>query len=288
MAGTEVEFGDDFKVTQEMKDAFNQYGYVIVRNVLSKEEVNKLFEVFDVSDLVKNHMDVYSDGDKHMCRKTMWNQPGNDVTGMLARCEKVAGTCEELIGGEVYHYHSKLMMKQPKIGGKHQWHQDYGYWYYNTALRPNLMTVFMALDRCHKGNGCLQILEGSHLCGRIDHTRVGDQMGADMDRVKMIQEICPLKYVELNPGDAVYFHCNILHCSAVNTSLDRRWAILCAYNRADNNPVEKHHHPFYTPLNKVPNTAIMDCTTMWDSTGKDPFTVDKRLESNFGYIKREL
>ena len=32
----------------------------------------------------------------------------------------------QLLGGEVYHYHTKLMMKQPRTGGCHLWHQDYG------------------------------------------------------------------------------------------------------------------------------------------------------------------
>ena len=32
----------------------------------------------------------------------------------------------QLLGDEVYHYSSKLMMKEAKFGGKHLWHQDYG------------------------------------------------------------------------------------------------------------------------------------------------------------------
>ncbi len=34
----------------------------------------------------------------------------------------------QLLGGEeVYHYHTKLMMKEPRTGGAHLWHQDYGF-----------------------------------------------------------------------------------------------------------------------------------------------------------------
>lgn len=52
-------------------------------------------------------------------------------------------------------------------------------------------------------------------------------------------------------GDALFFHSNLLHNSAPNQSPHRRWAFLCAYNRASNNPVYEHHHPQYTPLTKV-------------------------------------
>ncbi len=56
----------------------------------------------------------------------LWNHPGQDLTGMVARCRKVAKTMEELLGGEVYHYHTKLMMKEAHTGGSFVWHQDYG------------------------------------------------------------------------------------------------------------------------------------------------------------------
>ena len=53
------------------------------------------------------------------------------------------------------------------------------------------------------------------------------------------------------PGDALFFHSNVLHTSDQNNSDMRRWAFLCSYNRRDNNPIIKHHHPQYTPLKKV-------------------------------------
>ena len=37
-----------------------------------------------------------SDGDGRASRLLLWNQPGNDITGMVARCEKVVNTCQEV------------------------------------------------------------------------------------------------------------------------------------------------------------------------------------------------
>lgn len=35
---------------------------------------------------------------------------------------------QQLLGGhEVYHYHGKLVQKNPNTGGTFLWHQDYGY-----------------------------------------------------------------------------------------------------------------------------------------------------------------
>ena len=44
----------------------------------------------------------------------------------------------------------------------------------------------------------------------------------------------------------------ISYCrSEQNHSGRRRWAYLVAYNTKSNNPVIEHHHPRYTPLDKV-------------------------------------
>ncbi|KAF6030152.1 hypothetical protein EB796_011530 [Bugula neritina] len=62
-----------------------------------------------------------------------------------------------ITGEEVFHYHSKLVAKQPHTGGVFQWHQDYGYWYKNGHLTPDMCTVFIAVDRCDTENGCIEV-----------------------------------------------------------------------------------------------------------------------------------
>ena len=68
-----------------------------------------------------------------------------------------------LLGGEVYHYHPKLIAKEPHVGGAWEWHQDYGYWYNNGCLFPLMASCLIALDPATRENGCLQVLKGSHL-----------------------------------------------------------------------------------------------------------------------------
>ena len=67
----------------------------------------------------------------------------------------------------------------------------------------------------------------------------------------LLLQVLPLLHVELDKGDTLFFHCNVLHRSEQNHSARRRWAFLSSYNRASNNPVTPHHHPQYTPLIKV-------------------------------------
>ena len=65
------------------------------------------------------------------------------------------------------------------------------------------------------------------------------------------EKILPLIQPELEAGDAMFFHSNILHRSEVNDSDRRRWGLAMAYNRKSNNPVTAHHHPFYSPIAKA-------------------------------------
>jgi ectoine hydroxylase-related dioxygenase (phytanoyl-CoA dioxygenase family) len=149
-----------------------------------------------------------------------------------------------------------MVMKDPKVGGAWAWHQDYGYWYQNGVLRPLLTSAFIAVDPCTRANGCLQVIRGSHQCGRIDHVLTGDQAGADRERVEELLKRMPLDYVEMGPGDALFFHCNLLHRSDQNRSDQPRWAMICCYNAARNDPYKEAHHPRYTPLSVVPDAAI--------------------------------
>ena len=49
---------------------------------------------------------------------------------------------------------------------------------------------------------------------------------------------------------------NTLHASAANTTDKPRRLLICCYNKATNNPYKAHHHPQYTPLEKLPDEAV--------------------------------
>jgi ectoine hydroxylase-related dioxygenase (phytanoyl-CoA dioxygenase family) len=203
---------------------------------------------------------------------------------MIARCGRVAGGAEKLLGGEVYHYHSKLTMKRPGGGGRWEWHQDYGYWYQNGCLYPDMLSVAVALEPATRENGCMQLLAGSHKLGRLEHGRVAGQTGADPERVEQALGRLALIHCEMAPGDALFFHANTLHCSAANNSDRSRNLLICCYNKATNDPYKDHHHPRYTPLALVPDEAVLaagdrigDAAGRWFlEEGKDETTEAQR------------
>jgi hypothetical protein len=149
-----------------------------------------------------------------------------------------------------------MIMKDARVGGAWAWHQDYGYWYSNGVLTPNLVSAFIAVDPSTRLNGCLQVIRGSHHCGRIHHQLTGEQAGADGERVGEILKRMELVHVEMDPGDVLFFHANLLHRSDQNQSEHPRWSMICCYNAKSNDPYKDSHHPRYTPLDRWDDSAI--------------------------------
>ena len=237
---------------------YHEDGSVLVRGLFDADEIDLLRRAAKEDHELDRRAFARADGEGGKVRLSLWNHPGDGIYGMFARCERVVRSAEQLLGGEVYHYHSKMIMKDPQVGGAWAWHQDYGYWYQNGVLRPLLTSVFIAVDPCTRENGCLQVLRGSHHCGRIDHVLTGDQAGADRERVDELVKRLPLDHVEMGPGDALFFHCNLLHRSDQNRSEKPRWSMICCYNSRHNDPYKEAHHPRYTPLSKVDDRMIRE------------------------------
>ncbi len=238
--------------------SYHEDGFVLVHGMLHAEEVGLLARTAREDRVLDQHSFGRSDGEGGTVRLSLWNHPTETIYGMIARCESIVGSAEKLLGGEVYHYHSKMIMKDPEVGGAWTWHQDYGYWYQNGVLFPWLTSAFIAVDPATQENGCLQVIRGSHHLGRIEHTLTGEQAGADTERVKEILKRLELVYVVMEPGDTVFFHANTLHRSDQNRSKNPRWSMICCYNSARNNPYKESHHPRYTALTKVPDSKIRE------------------------------
>ena len=216
----------------------DQDGYIMVRKLFDDEKIATLRTAIENDASMRSSLYDRKDSSGKSTRMATWNHPGDSVYGLAARSHRVVDTMEDQLGGEVYRYHSKLTAKEPYEGGAWEWHQDYGYWYHNGCVFPYMASVMVALDRSTRENGCLQVVKGPHQCGRIEHGVLpGDQEGADPRRVAKMLKLMPIEYAEMEPGDGLFFHSNVLHRSDQNRSENHRWTVLRCYNAARNNPL---------------------------------------------------
>lgn len=241
----------------EQLAGFNRDGYLIVQGLFTEEEIGLLGETARNDHAMDQASSTMDDGKGNDVRLSLWNHPGDGVYGMVARCRRVVDGVEDILGDEVYHYHSKMILKDAKVGGAWAWHQDYGYWYQNGLLFPDLVSVMIALDPATRENGCMQVLRGSHRMGRVNHALSGEQAGADPEQVEEACKRLETVYCEMSAGDALFFHSNTLHCSAANNSDYSRWALICCYNTRSNDPFKESHHPGYSPLSKVDDDMVL-------------------------------
>ena len=267
--------------TEQVSD-FQGNGFLIVRNLFDAEETGILRAAAQADSSFEHHVHDIDDVDGGKAQLVLWNEAGENLWGAVARSERIVNTMEQLLNDEVYHYHSKMSIKQPHIGGAWNWHQDYGYWYQNGCLYPDMASVFIALDPNIRENGCLKVLKGSHKMGRVDHDRYGNQTGADPERVNEAMKVMESVYVELEPGDALFLHSNLLHCSDQNTSEHQRWSLICCYNTKHNNPYKDSHHPGYKPLEKLPDNVIKKMSSKFFAEETDFWTPTEDVSTGAG------
>jgi ectoine hydroxylase-related dioxygenase (phytanoyl-CoA dioxygenase family) len=246
-------------LNKDQVDTFFKDGYVIVKGFCNKAEVDRMYSTAIEDDAMSKNALLLNDQTGKKTKLSLWFTPGNDVFGYLTRTEKMINSVAQLLDSDapVCHFHSKLMQKEPKVGGAWEWHQDYGYWYKNQFIFPDqLVSVMVALTAATKENGCLQVIKGSHKMGRVNHGFAGEQVGADMTMVNNALKTMEHVYVELEPGDALFFHSNILHRSEANLSDYPRWSIISCYCSQSNLAYNEPSTSWKTPVNTVPDIAI--------------------------------
>jgi ectoine hydroxylase-related dioxygenase (phytanoyl-CoA dioxygenase family) len=247
-------------LTAQQQTEYRQLGYLILKKFFTSDEIALLYKTALEDDAMrKNALDL-NDQTGKKTRLSLWFTPGNDVFGYMTRSERMICAVTPLLDSTapVCHFHSKLMQKEPRVGGAWEWHQDYGYWYKNQFMFPDqLVSVMIALTPANKANGCLQIIPGSHKLGRVNHGFAGEQVGADRVFVDNALKTMPLMYCELEPGDALIFHSNLLHRSEANLSDHPRWSVISCYCSQSNLAYNETSTAWKMPVDVVPDEALL-------------------------------
>lgn len=240
-----------YHATPDDVDRFERVGFLLVQNLFHQPEIRQLIAYAKQDQVIASNATSRSDSQGGQTVLSLANELGEDLYSSVVRTRRVADNMERFLKDEVYHYHHKMMLKEAFVGGAWEWHQDYGYWYDFGCLYPTMGSCFIAVDPCTRENGCLQVMPGSHLFGRMNHMKVGGQTGADPERVEAALQRLPVEAIEMQPGDGLFFHGNLLHRSDQNTSPNPRWSLICCYNTRRNDPYKSSRHPGYQRLNRI-------------------------------------
>ena len=248
-------------LSDEQFDQYRESGYFLIRSLLSPQEATA-FRNHARDDLRRAAAagETMRKGDSagNTTLLKLWSSAEDDIYGYVARDERLVAIAREILAKDTYLYSHKMTMKEPREGGAWEWHQDFGYWYQNKCLAPEMLSIWIALDPSLKENGCLQVLARSHHLGRQDHVRVDGQTKIEDEYVAAAVKRFDLVHVQMEPGDALVFDCNLLHRSDANTSDLPRWGYIASYNAVENEPFrEVRDYGRYESLQPVTAGAFM-------------------------------
>lgn len=244
-------------LTHEQTAQYERDGYILVNDLFSRAEVDKMIEAVENGDRVAGATFATTDAKGTASKLALWFDLTGDIWSAASTCPRIVNNVRVLMGEEISFFHGKVMLKEAKTGGAWEWHQDYGYWYDQGFLYPHMISAFTALDPATQENGCLKVLRGSHKLGRLNHGRVGQQTGADPSRIEHIESMFELVECEMTPGSVLFFHSNLLHSSAPNHSDHHRRSFIMCYSAWANAQLEGGKPVYRDRCPTGPDDAIL-------------------------------
>ena len=145
----------------------------------------------------------------------------------LASLPRVLDLVEALIGPDILLYNVTYIIKEAGSVTHVTWHQDLTYW---GLSHDDQVSMWLALSPTTAESGCMRMLPGSHLQGRVEHevTEDGSNVLFQGQRVQGVDESRAVM-CSLEPGEASFHHGWTLHASMPNASADRRIGLNVQY-----------------------------------------------------------
>jgi non-heme Fe2+,alpha-ketoglutarate-dependent halogenase len=139
----------------------------------------------------------------------------------LATHESVIDAVASMLGEDILIDGSLMLCKYPHDPSFASWHQDsvYSGWH----LTPSV-SAWIALSVSDARSGCMRVIAGSHKRGVLRHEEVPDHNNLLRrgERItEKVDESSALE-LELRPGEMSLHHCNVIHGSHANRSVDKR------------------------------------------------------------------
>jgi phytanoyl-CoA hydroxylase len=234
--------------SQEQIEQLREKGYVVLPRFIQADELAKLNEVAG-SQLAARADPLEFEADLHYpgapaSRAAVGGETVRRLLDAYARDPVFArsGTApglrrwmEAYFGEDVLMsrvHHNCMMTKHPRFGSLTGWHRDIRYWSFE---REDLVSVWLALGQEQIRNGALWLVPGSHRmtfdADRFDEAKFFRAERADNAEIIRTAESPPLE-----PGDAVFFHCNTLHSAGKNLSDAVKLSLVYTYYGRSNAP----------------------------------------------------
>lgn len=225
---------EQYKLSKEQVEFFNEYGYVSNIKILDEWQVDQLND--DLSEIADpGHPDhelfyeFYSnastDPDNVLFHALGAWRITNGFHDILWNPAFVMAASQLLGDRSVRFWHDQLFCKPANHGGVVAWHQDYSYWIRSVPMQH--LTCWVGLDNATVENGCLHYVPGSHRWGLLQKPELGGEMKGLMEFLtpKQKDAFKPVA-IEMKKGYGAFHHPLLVHGSYENKSDSPRRAFV--------------------------------------------------------------
>ena len=235
----QMPFGADSIVTSEQIDRYRQDGFVVVENVLSQDEVEKMRQVTDAlveaSRNIEQHDEIYDLEPSHNAKQPRVRrikQPHllDPAFGSLVRHPKIVKVLQKLMCPNIRFDVSKLNLKAASYGSAVEWHQD---WAFYPHTNDDLAAVGVMMDDMLLDNGPLLCIPESHRGPIYNHHDANGFFCGAIDPSRGELSFESAVACTGRAGSISIHHVRTVHASAVNTSDRSRRLLLLQYRAAD-------------------------------------------------------
>ena len=199
-----------------LKQSYETDGYVSPVDIISKQYADKHRQ--QMENVEANFGKLHYLTKVHTILRSPWK---------LATLPAVLDVVEQFIGSNILLHNVTYIVKEPGSEAHVSWHQDLTYWGFSDDAQ---VSMWLALSPATQESGCMRMLPGSHLQGRLRHDPTNDESNVlfQGQTVRGVADdksvLCPLR-----PGQASFHHGWTLHSSTPNTSTDRRIGLNVQY-----------------------------------------------------------
>ncbi len=106
-----------FQLTNAQLSDYHRDGFVIVENFLNGDELELLCNIARADHELQHETESRSDGEGGAVKIRLRNElPDDDIYSAIVHSDSLVLAMEQLLDGEVYHYHHKMILKEALEG----------------------------------------------------------------------------------------------------------------------------------------------------------------------------
>jgi len=235
------------QITSSDLEYYQKQGYLLHHQpVFSQEKFERLSEIFEEQlalkgDKLSDELDTPHFRDERL------------LEFLLA--DEVLDLVEPFIGENIGLFSSHFICKDPFKGRATPWHEDSAFWKVHFDRFDKIITVWLAIDRSSKENGCMRVIPGTQVNGFSEYQEIDGAMntfdsGISSENIDESKAV----YFELERGECSLHDSRIIHGAQANTSPYRR----CGYTMR-----------YFATDHKVDLDSYTNGFKIWLARGKD-------------------